>query len=230
MINKKKSNKANLESRKFIFFFLGCIGALATSWFCLDLLATTEKKVIVIQDEPEAATIDEFTPPETDQRPPEPPQQEVQQQNTEIILNIVENTAKADFNFDFGQDVDADLAIEDFVVEVVQDVVEEEPPVRFVEKMPSFPGGPEALNAFLRENIQYPQAARDAGAQGTVLVEFVVEKNGAVSNVRVLNSVFPACDQEAIRVIKSLPKWNPGEANGKKVRVFYNVPITFSLQ
>lgn len=226
----KKSNKVNLEGRKMIFFVLGCIVALSLSWFCLDLLATSEKKVIVIQDEPEAATIEEYIPPETDQRPQEAPQQEVQQQNTEIILNIVENTAKADFNFDFGQDVDADMAVEDFVIEEVQEVVEEEPPVRFVEKMPSFPGGQEALMAYLRENIKYPQAARDAGAQGTVLVEFVVEKNGSVSNVKVLNSVFSACDEEAIRVIKSLPKWNPGEANGKKVRVFYNVPITFSLQ
>ena len=152
MVN-KKSYKADLEKRKMIFFAIGCLVALSLSWICLDLLATTDKKVTVIQDEPEAATIDEYTPPETDERPEEPKQEEVQQQNTEIILNIVENTAKADFDFNFGQDVTDEMAIEDWEEpEVVEEVVEEEPPVRFVEKMPSFPGGMEALYQYIREN------------------------------------------------------------------------------
>lgn len=96
--------------------------------------------------------------------------------------------------------------------------------------MPEFPGGTQALNAYMKENTRYPSNAVEARVQGTVLLEFVVEKDGSISNVRVVSSLFPSCDEEAIRVIKSLPKWKPGEAYGKKVRAFYNVPFTFTLQ
>ena len=227
----KKSFKADIEKRKIIFFALGCIVAMSLSWVCLDLLATSEKKVAAIQDEPEAATVDEYTPPETDEKPQEQKQEEVQQQNTEIILNIVENTAKADFDFNFGQDVTDEMAIDEWEApEVVEEVAAEEPPVRFVEQMPEFPGGMAALNQYLRDHLEYPAAARDAGAMGTVLVEFVVEKDGSVSNAKVVVSQFPALDEEALRVVRSLPKWKPGESNGRKVRVYYNVPIRFDLQ
>ena len=104
------------------------------------------------------------------------------------------------------------------------------PPVLYAEKQPEFPGGPEALQKFLRSETQYPQVAKDAHAQGTVMVQFVVERDGCVSNIKILSAVFPALDQEAIRVCKSMPKWIPGENNdGKKVRVYYRMPLQFSL-
>lgn len=100
---------------------------------------------------------------------------------------------------------------------------------KFVEKMPEFPGGIEALNQYLITHVTYPTAARDAGAEGMVLVEFVVEKDGSVSNVQTVVSAHPALDEEAMRVVRGLPKWTPGEASGKKIRVYFNLPIRFQL-
>ena len=113
--------------------------------------------------------------------------------------------------------------------EVVPEVEAEEPPVRFVEHMPEYPGGITALQQFLVNHLKYPDSARAAGAQGIVLVEFVVEKDGSVTNVKVLESLWPDLDEEAVRVVRTLPKWKPGETKGEKVRVYYNLPIRFEL-
>ena len=83
---------------------------------------------------------------------------------------------------------------------------------------------------YLSENIKYPEAAEKAGEQGRVVVNFIVEKDGAVSNVKVVRSVTPTLDAEAVRVIKAMPKWVPGKQDGKLVRVKYNVPVSFRLQ
>ena len=99
-----------------------------------------------------------------------------------------------------------------------------------VEQMPQFPGGNEALMQFLSSNIKYPKDAMDAKVQGRVVASFVVEKDGSVTDVKVLKSVIPSLDQEAIRVINAMPKWVPGMQKGKAVRVKYTIPITFRLQ
>ena len=99
-----------------------------------------------------------------------------------------------------------------------------------VEQMPAFPGGDAALMKYLSENIKYPKAAEKAGEQGRVVVNFIVEKDGAISNVNVVRSVTPTLDAEAVRVIKAMPKWVPGKQDGQFVRVKYNVPVSFKLQ
>ena len=99
-----------------------------------------------------------------------------------------------------------------------------------VEQMPAFPGGDAALMKYLSENIKYPEAAEKAGEQGRVVVNFIVEKDGAISNVNVVRSVTPTLDAEAVRVIKAMPKWVPGKQDGQFVRVKYNVPVSFRLQ
>ena len=98
-----------------------------------------------------------------------------------------------------------------------------------VEDAPSFPGGDEARIRFLQQNIKYPQMARESSIQGTVYVTFVVERDGSVTDVRVLRGIGGGCDEEAIRVIKAMPKWNPGKQRGKPVRVQFNMPIKFTL-
>lgn len=103
-------------------------------------------------------------------------------------------------------------------------------PMRYAEKMPEYIGGTKALYTFLRNNLVYPDEARRTGVEGSVLIEFVVEKDGSISNVKVVTPLSPECDAEAIRVIKKLPKWKPGEKMGKPVRVYYNIPIRFTLQ
>ena len=99
-----------------------------------------------------------------------------------------------------------------------------------VEEMPSFPGGQGALMAFLSSNIKYPVVAQENGVQGRVIVGFVVEKDGSISDVKVMRSVDPSLDREALRVVKAMPKWKPGKQNGSAVRVKYTVPVVFRLQ
>ena len=99
-----------------------------------------------------------------------------------------------------------------------------------VEEMPSFPGGQGALMAFLNSNIKYPVVAQENGVQGRVIVGFVVERDGSITDVKVMRSVDPSLDREAQRVIKAMPKWKPGKQNGSAVRVKYTVPVVFRLQ
>ena len=99
-----------------------------------------------------------------------------------------------------------------------------------VEQMPSFPGGNEALMKFLQENVKYPVVAQENGVQGRVVVSFVVERDGSITDVKVVRSVDPSLDKEATRVVKSMPRWIPGKQNGAAVRVKYNVPVSFRLQ
>ena len=99
-----------------------------------------------------------------------------------------------------------------------------------VEVMPQYPGGQIAMLKYIMENIKYPKQAMKEGIQGRVTVSFIVEKDGRVSNVRLLRSVQSALDKEAIRVVKSMPKWTPGKHNGKPVRVRFNLPVMFKLK
>lgn len=99
-----------------------------------------------------------------------------------------------------------------------------------VEQMPTFPGGPNALFEYLSKNIKYPAIAEENGVQGRVIVTFVVERDGSITDVKVAKSVDPALDKEAQRVVRSMPHWIPGKQNGSAVRVKYTVPVTFRLQ
>ena len=99
-----------------------------------------------------------------------------------------------------------------------------------VEEMPHFPGGPAALQAFLSSNTKYPVVAQENGVQGRVIVSFVVERDGSITDVKVVRSVDPSLDREATRVVKSMPRWSPGKQNGSAVRVKYTVPVVFRLQ
>ena len=97
-----------------------------------------------------------------------------------------------------------------------------------VEQMPSFPGGDAALMSFIANNIRFPAVCEDI--QGRVVCSFIVERDGSISDVKVVKGVDPALDQEAKRVLKSMPRWNPGKQNGQPVRVKYTVPVTFRVQ
>mgnify|MGYP001143863485 FL=1 len=110
--------------------------------------------------------------------------------------------------------------------------VEEEQPmnIAMVEQKPEFNGGEAAMYKWLSENIVYPSAASEQGVQGRVVVEFVVGKDGSITNVRVLRPRHPALDKEAVRVVKAMPKWIPGRNNGQPVKVTYTLPVTFKLQ
>ena len=99
-----------------------------------------------------------------------------------------------------------------------------------VEDMPEFPGGEQAMMDFVSKNVVYPQEAQEKGISGRVFVSFIVEKDGSVNEVKVMRGIGGGCDDEAVRVIKAMPKWKPGKMKGKPVRVSYMMPITFKLQ
>ena len=124
------------------------------------------------------------------------------------------------------------------VLKAKEEIAQPEPPKHeeenkvfdVVEQMPSFPGGMPALMQWLSQNIKYPVIAAENGVQGRVIVQFVVEKDGSITDVHVAKSVDPSLDKEAARVVKAMPHWIPGKQNGSAVRVKYTVPVAFKLQ
>ena len=186
----------------------------------LEISQRTAENVI---DETIIQTFEEEVPP-----PPEPEAPEV---TTELV--VVENDAEIEHEvgiIDMGDD--ANKAQEAFtpVVQEVEEEAEEEEIFVFIEEQASFPGGTEALYKFLRENIKYPPAARENGIEGKVFLKFVVEKDGSVSNVKVMRDIGSGCGAEAVRVVKSMPKWTPGKQRGRAVRSEYSLPVSFSLR
>ena len=118
------------------------------------------------------------------------------------------------------------------IADIKQNVtqVDDEKPYTIIEQMPQYPGGEEALLEFIGNNLKYPVIAQENGIQGRVVIRFVVSKTGTISNVEVLRSLDPACDREAVRVVKLLKQWIPGKQNGVNVPVYYTLPITYRLK
>jgi TonB family C-terminal domain len=128
-------------------------------------------------------------------------------------------------------DVNAGQEIVAAPIETVKEIAQEDEPVfQAVEQMPSFPGGQDEMMKYLSKNTQYPQTAAENGIQGTVFVQFVVDKNGRITDVKVIRGVDPELDKEAVRVAKSMPAWLPGKQNGEAVRVAFTMPVKFVLQ
>ena len=151
----------------------------------------------------------------------------------EIKLDEVEKSNKAIGTFT----VEGNDEVGGEVLKAKEEIKAPEPPKQeenkiftVVEQMPMYPGGDAALMQYLSSNIHYPAVAAENGVQGRVVVGFVVEKDGSITDVNVMRSVDPSLDREAMRVVKSMPRWTPGKQNGSAVRVKYQVPVTFRLQ
>lgn len=223
MKDTKKSPKADLESKKTIFTEIGLILALAVillafewkSYEKIEMMSMTR----VIDDTPEE--IIEITQHEKPPPPPKPPQQTT-------IIEIVEDDIEIEDEIEIDVEADQETEIQEYIP-VEEDEEEEAQIFTVVESMPTFPGGDAARVKYLNNNIKYPQMARESGIQGKVFVTFVVEKNGKVTDVKVLRGIGGGCDEEAIRVIRNMPKWIPGKQRGKPVRVQFNLPIIFKL-
>lgn len=140
------------------------------------------------------------------------------------------NIAVGAFNVEGQEEAEHVLKVNEKIVDEIPEAVEDTKVFEVVEQMPQFPGGDAALMQFLSSHIKYPVVAEENGIQGRVVCTFVVEKNGSITDVKVVKSVDPSLDKEAQRVIKSMPNWIPGKQNGSAVRVKYTVPVTFRLQ
>lgn len=233
-MSEKKSPKVDLESRLVNFFLLGCAIGLTLSLLALDIWANVKTSTgasIATEAEP---AVEDLQMPNTDIETPPPPEPEQTPEQEEVVEQILKETQEdVATNFEFSVEADDELAIEGDDEEISTEtevIVVDEPIVKVPQVRAEFPGGMAELRKYLAENCQYPEAARTAGWQGVVLLEFVVEKDGSIKQVNVLRSVCQALDEEAIRVVKSMPKWKAGENNGQKCRSFFQLPITFSLQ
>lgn len=226
----KKSQKADLELKKNVFFMVGLVVSLGIMLVAFEWTAKPEKadslgtmNAVNVEDEIIPITREqEIKPP-----PPPPPPKVIE------VLNIVDDDVKIDDELQI-EDSEADdktLITVAPVVTAKEEVEEESAEVFFiVEDMPEFPGGEMALRAYIANAIKYPVIAQENGIQGKVYVTFVVGKDGSVSNATIARGVDPSIDKEALRVVNSLPKWKPGKQRGKPVNVSYTVPINFVLQ
>ena len=218
----KKNPDANLEKKRAGFIFVGLVFSLAVVLLAFEY--TTYDKTSSELGNLNLDLIEEEIVPIAQVVPPPPPPPPKPTTGIEIV--------------DDEEEIEEELVVEDLEVDENTDVeivemeetVEEEEIFTIVEKMPTFPGGEAELFKWLGKNIQYPTMAQDAGIQGVVFVTFVVEKDGSVTGVRVLRGIGGGCDEEAIRRVKQMPRWEPGEQRGKPVKVQYNLPVRFTLR
>ena len=226
-MEEKKSPKANLENKKLMFMQIGMIIALLIAWLAFEHKSYDKREIdeslrnreVVLDEEMVEITKQEEQKPQ----PVETPQQTTQ-------LEIVDDDVETE-DLNINAEVEQNEVIEEYVApEVVEEEVQEQEIFQIVEEMPAFPGGEAKLMEYVGKNIKYPQIARETGIQGRVFVGFVVEPDGSISNVKLLRGIGGGCDEEAMRVIKSLPKWKPGKQRGKAVRVSYQIPVFFKLQ
>ena len=215
----KKSPKADLEGKKSTWLLIGYVFILALmfvafEWTERDKQVTTDTGMAAVVFEEEMVPI---TEQEEQQQapPPEVPK-------AEEIIEIVENDAKVEETVIQASD-DTEKAVE-------EEEPEEQQIFQIVEEMPEFPGGMGECLKFLMKNAKYPTISQENGVQGKVSVKFVIEKDGSIADPVVVRGVDPYLDKEALRVVKSMPKWKPGKQRGKPVRVSYTVPVIFKLQ
>ncbi len=221
----RKTPKADLESKKVLFFEIGLVFALALVLFSFNYKSYEKRTVTLIQQKADNAP--EEIVPITEQKvkpPPPPPPKTVTQ------IKIVNNDVKVNDNIDIDVDANMNTAVADYVPPEEDESVPEQHIFVVVENMPSFPGGNGALMKYLATHIKYPELAKESGIQGRVFINFVVERDGSIDHVKVLRGIGGGCDEEAVRVVKSMPKWIPGKQRGKPVRVSFNLPVKFTLE
>ncbi len=224
----KKSPKADLQNKKGLFLEIGLIAALLAV-IAAFLYTPKEYRIEKVDNNygPVEEEITEIT--RNEQKPPEQPQK-VEVKVFNDILDIVTNDAKITTDISF-EDFADDLEITTQVVEVEEEEIEDDQPFIKVEKMPSFQGGD--LNKFrnwVQERVRYPQIAQENGVSGKVVLSFVVEKDGTLTNIEVLQSPDRSLADEAVRVLKTSPKWEPGQQRNQPVRVKYTLPVDFRIQ
>ena len=225
----KKNPKADLEKRRGLYLEIGLVVALVAALVAFNVKSYDKEVKDAI--EREAVLEEEEIIIQTDiQEPPPPPPPEVPEVTTvlEVVADDKEITNELVVNAEVTDDT-KNIEITPVVIEEEEDETETQI-FTVVENDPEFPGGMEALYKYLAQNMKYPQLARDNGITGKVYVTFVVEKDGSIANPKVLRDIGGGCGQEAIRVVKSMPKWTPGKQRGKPVRVQFNLPVNFSLK
>lgn len=224
----KKSPKADLEGKKTQGMLIGYVVVLAFifvafEWTERDIKIDTSQAVAQIDFE------EEMIPITQQEEKPAPPPVEAPKQAE--ILKIVEDEADVqETAIASTEDTGQKVEVKYVPVEVPQEEPEEQEIFEVVEEPANFPGGMSACLQFLSKNIKYPTIAQENGTQGQVILQFVIERDGSITDIKVVRSVDPYLDKEALRVVKTMPKWNPGKQRGKPVRCRFTLPVRFRLQ
>jgi protein TonB len=223
----KKSEKANLENKKGYFFLIGLLISLGTVLLAFEWRQPPPKPVelgTLSFVEPDVL----YIPPTTNYEKPMPPKVVVPE-----IFKLVDNNSETEMDLN-AFNTEPDESIIDFNQLVFKPKEnqndKEEEIFLFVEQMPEFPGGDIALRQYLASAVKYPVIAQENNIQGKVYVSFVIDETGNIASVDLLRGVDVSLDNEALRVVRSLPKWKPGKQGGKPVKVRFSVPIHFELQ
>ncbi len=227
----KKSPKADLEKKKGLFLEIGLIATLLVIFMAFEW-ETSEKEEAVFATET-AVEIEVENVPITTEAPPPPPEQPKIPVLSDQI-DIVDDDIVVDDDLFLSTEDTEDMGVEimDYVAEVYEEEIEEAPiPFAIVEQKPSFMGGDaNTFNKWVASNLEYPEIAKENGVSGRVILQFTVNADGSVGNVKVLRGVDPSLDKEAVRVVSKSPKWTPGKQRDKAVKVVYNFPVIFQLR
>ncbi|MDR2408582.1 MAG: energy transducer TonB [Bacteroidales bacterium] len=222
----KKSIKADLEREKISFFLIGLVIALLLVYMAFELVGSREKSEIMFASATQLVEEEKVIQTEQPKELPPPPPQQMSQTIIEIVSDV---TTVEDFTIDAESDEHLEVEEVVYVEDTREEEVKEAEIFTVVEELPEFPGGDEARQKFLKDNLEYPRIARETGLEGRVQIGFVVEPDGRLTNFKVLRGRAPSLDEEALRVAKLMPKWKAGKQRGKAVRVQYQMPITFTL-
>ena len=222
----KKNPEVSLENKLLLFVSMGLVVALSSvlmafEWKTYEFSETEFEQMQGSEEEDELPPItrQEILPPPP---PPPPPQQ--------IELEIVEDDVETeDVEIDSEMDEDTEFEIKDIEVEVEE--VEAAPQIfTIVEESAEFPGGIQKMMEFIVSNVKYPEVARREHIEGKVYVNFVVQKDGKITDVKIVKGIGFGCDEEAKRVVKLMPKWVPGKQRNQPVAMYFNLPINFTLK
>ena len=217
----KKSPKADLRNKRGLLLEIGLVISLC---LVIGAFAYTPKERKIEKMDLQAAIVEEEIVEITrqDQKPPEPPKR-VEVKVIADLLQVVTNDTKITTEVDFAEFDENTEVIQQ--VEVAEETIEDDQPFLIAETMPSFQGGD--LNTF--RNVKFPQIALENGIQGRVVLSFVIEKDGRLTNIQVLQTPDRSLSEEAIRVLNKSPKWSPGKQRNQVVRVKYTLPVDFRV-
>ncbi|MBO97342.1 MAG: energy transducer TonB [Flavobacteriales bacterium] len=213
----KKNSKVDLEKKRSLFLQIGLTISLLVVLIAFEYKTYDKNNYDLgalnlddLEEEIIPITKQEIKPP-----PPPPPPPEV--------IEIVEDEVEIEEELEI-EDTESD---EDEIIEIEEE--DDEEFFMVVENMPEFPGGDLGLMKYIQKNVRYPAIAKEYNITGKVYISFIVDKQGNVTNVKVVRGVDKNLDEEAVRVVKSLPKYKPGKQRGKPVRVMFTIPINFTL-
>lgn len=227
----KKSPKADLENKKLLFREIGLVAVLGIVLLAFEW-STKDKPEMMDLTQDAVAVEEEIIPITQEQQelPPEMPKIPV----LSDVIDIVDDDIKVNDDLIISLEDNSNVGVEimDYHAEVVEEVVEEEAiPFALVEEKPKFQGGDaNTFSKWVNSKLVYPEIAKENGVQGRVTLQFTVNTDGSVSNVTVLRGVDPSLDKEAVRIVSSSPKWEPGRQRERPVKVTYTFPVIFQLR